>query len=453
MAGVHQISPVVGLNDRAVVTALSWSFLALLSVSMIFVSQDVEAAYHIKFDPRDAWRAALSVCAFACCIPLIAASRAPLGFAASFYLLSVAAGYLWLSYFTPLEYDHTLARFSVVASWVAFALPAVFIAKRPTVRDDLITRQQMHIVCGGLIFLSAAILVYGYLTSFLLGPIIGEQLRGTFPTWMRYAVGISTSTLLPFSYAWFYTEKKYAIAAAVLALLLAFYLIALNKTVMLAAFWLIFLTVLLKLTSWRVSVVLSLLLPTIIGLIVKGVDPDAFSYTFRLINFRMLAIPASGIDHYNHFFSTHPVTYFCQISVIGRAFNCALSDPLAVRMANEYATGNYNASLLAEGIASLGVYLAPISAILCGGVIALGNSASARLEPGFVLLSGAMLIQLLMNIPLSTVMVTHGGVLMFGLWLLTPRTEQFGSIVDQWRSTKARTGPSEILRSIAPPGL
>jgi hypothetical protein len=54
-------------------------------------------------------------------------------------------------------------------------------------------------------------------------------------------------------------------------------------------------------------------------------------------------------------------------------------------------------------------------------VIAFGNRASAGLPPSFVLVSSAMLAQNLLNAPLSTVLLTHGGALLFLLWYLMPR--------------------------------
>ena len=118
----------------------------------------------------------------------------------------------------------------------------------------------------------------------------------------------------------------------------------------------------------------------------------------------------------------HPLTHFCQISIIGKLLNCDLPDQLGVTMAKEYAIGNYNASLFAtEGIASVGPYLAPIIALFCGTVISLGNLTSAELNPSFVLLSGSILAQALMNVPLSTIMLTHGGLVTFFLWLIAPR--------------------------------
>jgi hypothetical protein len=162
----------------------------------------------------------------------------------------------------------------------------------------------------------------------------------------------------------------------------------------------------------------------VLGLAAKFIDPNPEDSIFRMINFRMLAIPASAIDHYNLFFSTHPLTYFCQVGIIGKIFACSLHDELGVLLAKEFGTGNYNASLLStEGTASVGVYFAPLSAMLCGAVIAIGNMTSDRLEPALVLLSAAILLQVMMNVPMSIFMLSHGGFLMFALWFLTPRAD------------------------------
>ncbi|HVQ67993.1 MAG TPA: hypothetical protein VMT08_10865 [Bradyrhizobium sp.] len=411
------------INRLATITVLAWSFLALLCVSLVLVSQDVQPSFHIGFDSRNAWQAALSVAAFSSCVPLLTLARSPMGFAASFYLLAITAGYLWLSYFTPLQYDHVAARLSAAASWAAFALPALLITRSPSTRD-LLNHKQVNLLAGCLILLSTGIAARGYSLGLFHFVIDHELLRATlnFPTWMRYAIPISATTALPFAYAWFFTQKRYFIAAIALVVSLAYYPITLNKTTMLTPLWLIAMTVLLRFTSWRIAVVLSLMLPTILGLSALALDPNSPELIFRAINFRMLAIPASAIDHYNHFFSTHPLTNFCQISIIGKIFGCSLPEQLGIMMAEEYHTGNYNASLLAtEGIAAVGVYFAPIATLLCGLVIALGNMASDRLDPAFVLLSGSILLVAMMNVPLSTVMLTHGGILLFTLWLVTPR--------------------------------
>lgn len=425
MASADQVALEKGaLDERLAVKVLLWSFLALLCASLVLVAGDVRPVFNMRFDSRTLFPAAFSVAALGLSAPLFPLSRSPFGFAASFYLLAITAGYLWLSYFTPLQYDHATARLSAAASWVAFALPALLINKPLPIRDWFNARQ-MDMLCGSLMLLASAVAIWGYGLGFhFVSMLESESLRGTlnFPTWMRYAIPICATTILPFCYAWSITREKYVTAAIALVIVLAYYPISLNKTTLLTPFWLVALTVLLKFASWRIAIVLSLLAPMLVGFIAFAVSHQSPEPIFRIINFRFLAIPASALDHYNHFFSTHALTGFCQISVVARIFDCGLPEQLGVLMANTYATGNYNASLLAtEGVASVGLYLAPLAGLACGSVIAAGNIASSRLDPAFVLLSAAILLQAIMNIPLSTIMLTHGGILMFALWLLTPR--------------------------------
>jgi tellurite resistance protein TehA-like permease len=92
-------------------------------------------------------------------------------------------------------------------------------------------------------------------------------------------------------------------------------------------------------------------------------------------------------------------------------------------MRKAYDLGNFNASLFAtEGIASVGLLLAPISVMGCGLVITLGNRLSAGLPSRFVLMSGALLPQILLNVPLTVALLTHGLAILFLLWYVMPRT-------------------------------
>jgi hypothetical protein len=92
-------------------------------------------------------------------------------------------------------------------------------------------------------------------------------------------------------------------------------------------------------------------------------------------------------------------------------------------MAKTYHFGNLNASPFAtEGIASVGPLLAPLAAFACGLVIALANRLSAGLSPRFVLISGALLPNVLSNVPLSISLLTYGAGILFLLWHITPRT-------------------------------
>lgn len=92
-------------------------------------------------------------------------------------------------------------------------------------------------------------------------------------------------------------------------------------------------------------------------------------------------------------------------------------------MDRTYRLGNFNASLLAtEGIASVGFYPAHAAALVCGFIVGLGNRVSSGLPPMFVLLSGGLRPQVLLNVPLRTVLLTHGGASLFLLWCGTPRS-------------------------------
>jgi hypothetical protein len=91
-------------------------------------------------------------------------------------------------------------------------------------------------------------------------------------------------------------------------------------------------------------------------------------------------------------------------------------------MEKAYQLGNLNASLFAtEGIASVGLVLAPLAAFACGLVISLANRLSSGLPSKFILLSGGILPQVFLNVPLTTTLLTGGTAILVLLWYLTPR--------------------------------
>ncbi len=130
------------------------------------------------------------------------------------------------------------------------------------------------------------------------------------------------------------------------------------------------------------------------------------------------------MDFYNDFFSRHDLTFFCQIRFLKSVISCPYHDQLGIVIKETYPfVGTFNASLFAtEGIASVGPWLAPIPVFLCGLVIALANRLSAGLPATFILASGAILPQILLNVPLSITLLTHGAVFLFLLWYITPRS-------------------------------
>src|ERR1700686_4555543 len=109
------------------------------------------------------------------------------------------------------------------------------------------------------------------------------------------------------------------------------------------------------------------------------------------------------MDMYNDFFSDHNLTHFCQIAILKPLVDCPYQDQFSIVMSKAYGLGNFNASLFStEGIASIGPMFAPLSVFVCGLVIALANRLSSGLPPRLVLISSAILLQVLLNVPLTT---------------------------------------------------
>jgi hypothetical protein len=233
---------------------------------------------------------------------------------------------------------------------------------------------------------------------------------------------------LPFAFACFVALGNRWRAAAALLLFLPFYPITLSKIVLFAPLLLLFLFLLSRFFAPRISVILSLLLPILVGILLALVVKSGLLQFiqvrdyFGVINFRMAAIPSIALDLYNDFFSTHDYTYYCQILFLKPFVSCPYSDPLSVLMARTYLIGNLNASLFAtEGVASVGPILAPFAALGCGLVISLGNRLSSGLPPRFILLSGGVVLHAFVDIPLTTTLVTGGAAVLFLLWYVTPR--------------------------------
>jgi hypothetical protein len=242
------------------------------------------------------------------------------------------------------------------------------------------------------------------------------------PAIVNYSVSIASSALLPFAFAGFIVRKAYWQASAALLLLLLIYPVTLSKLALFAPFLLLAVLLLSKVFDAKTTVIMSLLGPLLIGLILLVFFRNQSGLYFSVVNFRLLAVPSNAMDIYNDFFSRHDPTYFCQISILKRIIPCPYQEPLWSLMEKAYNLGNLNASLFAtEGVASVGLLFAPVATFGCGLVIAFGNRLSAGLPPRFILLSSAVLLPILLNIPLSIVLNTHGAAILFLLWYITPR--------------------------------
>ena len=380
--------------------------------------------FHIYFDPSRWYVAAATVAAFAVVALLFVRARFSLGYFAGFYFFTMVLGYLWLNCFTDLNYDHRSAALSAAASAIVFLLPALFIASP--------LRQIVTLTASSFDRLLTTILVFG-IATIAIGAAYNFRLVGLSemyeyrakldaPVIVNYLVTMFSTALLPFALAGFVAIKAHRRTIAVLALLVLLYPITLNKTALFAPVWLVGLLALSRIVEARTAVILSLLAPVLAGLALIILFGSHAAFYFSTVNFRMIAIPSVALDVYNDFFSRHELTYFCQISFLKPLMRCPYQEQLAVVLKREYDLGNFNASLFAtEGIASIGTWFAPVAALAGGLVIALGNRLSAGLPPAFILISGAMLPQTLLNVPLTTTLLTLGAALLFLLWYITPR--------------------------------
>lgn len=406
-------------------------------ISLVFISQ-IYPQYHILYASAGLPGAVAIMTAFALLSVLFIFAEFSFGYFIGYYFYMMITGYLWLNHFSEFNYNHLLAGFSAAASAAAFLLPALFICS-PARQIWKPSSAALDLILHAILLLAVVTCAIGASYNFkILTPERATSLssdiytfRDTlkFPTILNYLIGIVSGVLLPFAFACFLEQKRLWHAAAVLVVLLLFHPITLNKLALFSPAWIVAIALLARLVEARLAVALSLLAPLFIGIVlvtllkINAIPTQAAIPYFSLVNFRMIAIPSMAMDYYNEFFSKNDLTYFCQITFLKRLVSCPYQETLGLVIYNAFGIGgNFNASLFAtEGIASVGVIFAPLSALACGLVIALGNRLAAGLPPRFILVSGAILPQVLLNIPFTVSLLTHGAGILFLLWYVTPR--------------------------------
>jgi hypothetical protein len=411
-------------SERLRLAFLICLHVALSCVSLVYVAE-IRTGFHILYDPSRLYGAIAAVIAFAAVAWLFTFADFSFGYLVGFYLYTMVLGYLWLNCFSDFDYDHRLFGLSAAVSAIAFLLPALLITA-PIPQIYTVSATAFDRLLTLILLLAVPTIVVGAAYNFRLvsvDQIYDFRDKMASPTILNYLTVMNYSTLLPFAFAGFVARKAYWRSAAVLVLLLFFYPITLTKLALFTPIWLVIMLLLSRLVEARTAVVLSLLVPVLAGVLLVILFGAHETPYFSTVNFRMVAVPSNGMDVYSDYFSSHDLTYFCQISILKPMMNCPYREPLSIVMAKAYNLGNFNASLFStEGIASLGPWFAPISVFACGLVLTLGNRLSAGLPPRFILISGAILPPLFLNVPMTTVLVTHGAGILFLLWYLTPRS-------------------------------
>jgi hypothetical protein len=411
-------------NPRIGLALLICIYIVLCCVSLRLSSY--YSIHHILYDGTHLGYAIAAVAAFALVSPLFVFARFSFGYFVGFYFYTMILGYLWLNCFSQFNYSHLIAGASAAICAIVFLLPVLLITS-PIRQLYALSELASERLPTLILLFAAATAVIGAAYNFKLVSLenMYEFRKGLqFPRMVSYFIEVTTSVLLPYAFACFVARKKLWHVCATLLISLSFYPVVLSKLALFTPAWLVTFAFLSTMFGTRRTTVLSLLVPMLVGVILILAVGEGTRQYFYIVNFRMITVPSSAMDLYNEFFARHDLTYFCQLWILKPFVSCPYALPLGTEMENNYALGNLNASLFAtEGIASVGVLFAPISVFICGLVIALGNRLSAGLPPRFILLSGAILPQILVNVPLTTVLLTHGMGLLFLLWYITPRTQ------------------------------
>jgi hypothetical protein len=415
------------LDSRPGLAVLVALHSAVTCLSLIKVA---DYQFYIFFSEERLWLAGMIALAFSMVSLLFVATRFSFGYFVGFYLYTMILGFLWIDTFSKYNYDRGVAGVSAALSLVLFLVPVLFI-RAPLRQIVVLSDRNFERLLNLILALSAATIAVAASYSFKLvsiGHIYDYRNELEFPATIRYLLSMTSSTLLPFVFACCWIRRHLWRALSVLLLMLFLYPITLTKFAFFTPAWLIVLVILTRLFETRTSVILSLLLPILAGLTAISMTHTSLGDSFvgryfDIVNIRMMATASSALDIYNEYFSYHPLTWFCHISFLKAVTHCPYQDPLSVVMQNTYGFGNLNASLFAtEGIASVGPYLAPLTALASGLVLALGNRSSAGLPTRFVMVSGGVLPHILLNVPLTVALLTHGTVILFLLWYVMPRS-------------------------------
>jgi hypothetical protein len=351
-------------------------------------------------------------------IPLPLLAIAPFSFGWLVSLYAFITVFCFVLYSSVLPYDHATARIAILTSLFTFMVPALFIRRRAL--GFSISDRTMERILNVAIIIAFAVIgadaAYGFrIVGFVESMMVrGEILR---PAALNYLSNILTCAVLPFTMAWSLDRKRWYLATVSALVLGAFFPIMLSKIVLFAPLWTIAVYNLFKYAPPKVAAVISLAAP-LLGTFLYFRAFDNWM-PFYIVDIRMIAMPAIAIDRYLAFFSSHPLTHFCQINVVRHFVGCPYRE-LGVLMNDVYAEGNFNASFFAtEGIASVGIALTPIATFACGLVVAAGNIASSRLSPALIAAASGVFLNVLMNVPLSVAMVSNGGALLFLLFFIT----------------------------------
>ena len=286
-------------------------------ICCISLAQIAHWQTYMLYDAARLHYAIAAVLAFSTVSLLFVFTRFSFGYLIGFSLFTMILGFIWLNNFSKFNYDHRLAGLSAAASALLFLLPALLI-NTPLKQRYALSPAALEYLLKFILVLALGTIVVASFYNFRLvsiRQIYDFRNELYFPAPIRYLTGIMSTVLLPFACACYLALNRRWWAAVPLLLMLLFYPITLSKFALFSTVWVIVMLVLSRFFEPRIATVLSILLPMLLGVIlVSAYLNDYTQYYFGVVNIRMMATPSSAMDIYNDFFSSHPRTWFCQIS-------------------------------------------------------------------------------------------------------------------------------------------
>jgi hypothetical protein len=344
-------------------------------------------------------------------------------FYCSLWVLIYCVNFLLIAPTTQFLYDVGFATAMVVLSFPVFAAASALPIRLPIapISPKIMDRIALALAAQ----LIVAVLLGASYNFSLVNFRDASELRDDIielPPTLAYLTFMNICAICPYLVAWFYYRKAMVLAALVVFLSLAFFPITLLKFALLSG-PLVFMTlVATRIFPLRVVAVASILIPLAAGVMWESAAMEQGDLTFAFYNMRLVALPASILDHYLEFFRENPYTYFCHVGLLKGYMDCPYTEQLSVVLAERFKLGNMNASFLAtEGVAALGPQFMPAAAAMGGLAIAVGKGLARGLPERFVLVSGFLAPILFLNIPLTTFMLTGGYFGLVLLWMITPR--------------------------------
>lgn len=133
--------PEASFAERVTVICLLSLLVALCCLSLVEVSKRLDYIPFHTFHTACLLKATVVVAAFSCvAIALFTAARFSFGYVTGLGLFTMMAGFLWINTFSRFPYDHQLARFSAMASFLLFLALAIVTPFRFTPRFEMSER-------------------------------------------------------------------------------------------------------------------------------------------------------------------------------------------------------------------------------------------------------------------------------------------------------------------------